>query len=235
MASAATAAGHQRELSTPGVAVDGAGNLYIADTYNRRIRKVTPGGIITTVAGNGNGGYSGDGGPATSAELFEPYGRGGGWRRQPLHRGHNQQPHPQGDAGRDHHHRGGQRNLRLQRRQAARPPARNLLIPTGVAVDGAGNLYIADADNQRIRKVTPGGTITTVAGGTYGYSGDGGPATSAELYEPTRRGGGWRRQPLHRGLRQPAHPQGGCLRRALAHLPQHQCRRCQPSAGRHAC
>src|SRR5207247_6363689 len=58
--------------------------------------------------------------------------------------------------------------------------------PTGVAVDGAGNLFIADTFNQRIRKVTLEGTITTVAGnGTFGFSGDGGLATSAQLYFPT--------------------------------------------------
>jgi uncharacterized protein (TIGR03437 family) len=109
-----------------GVAVDSAGNLYIADTNNNRIRKVS-GGIITTVAGNGTPGFSGDSGPATSIQLS---------------------------------------------------------APSGVAVDSAGNLYIADTNNNRIRKVS-GGIITTVAGnGTLGFSGDGGPATSAQLKEP---------------------------------------------------
>ena len=104
--------------------MDGAGNLFIVDTYNNRIRKVTPAGIISTVAGNGNHGYSGDGGPAISAEINLPY---------------------------------------------------------GVAVDVAGNLFIADTGNQRIRKVTPAGIITTIAGnGNEGYSGDGGPAARAQ-------------------------------------------------------
>ncbi len=124
------------ELSAPDtVAVDSSGNLYIADLYTSRIRKVTAStGIITTVAGNGQQGYSGDGGPATSAELFQPF---------------------------------------------------------GVAVDASGNLYIADFYTNRVRMVTPGGTITTVAGNGYGedtgnggYSGDGGPATTAELWWP---------------------------------------------------
>jgi sugar lactone lactonase YvrE len=117
------------QLASPiGVAVDPAGNLYIADSDNGRIRKVTAGGVISTVAGNGTDDYSGDGGPATAAQL----------------------------AG-----------------------------PAGVAVDTAGNLYIADTGNRRIRKVTAGGVINTVAGnGTDGYSGDGGPATAAQLAGP---------------------------------------------------
>ena len=95
---------------------------------NSRVRKVTPAGIISTVAGNGTPDYSGDGGAATSAELNQP---------------------------------------------------------AGVAVDGLGNLYIADTSNNRIRKVTPAGIISTVAGnGTPDYSGDGGTATSAELNQP---------------------------------------------------
>ena len=113
-----------------GVAVDGAGNVYIADIENNRVRKVTAStGVITTVVGNGTGGYSGDGGPATGAELS---------------------------------------------------------TPTHIVVDGAGNLYIADMDNNCVREVQAStGVITTVAGnGTGGYSGDGGPATIAELYMP---------------------------------------------------
>jgi sugar lactone lactonase YvrE len=115
------------QLDSPvGVAVDSAGNLYIADSQNNRIRKVSN-GVITTVAGNGESGFSGDGGPATRARLFKP---------------------------------------------------------TGVAVDPAGNLYIADTANSRVRKVSRG-VITTVAGnGTIGFSGDGGPATSAQLIRP---------------------------------------------------
>lgn len=112
-----------------GVAVDGAGNLYIADLLNQRIRKVDTTGTITTVAGSGTYGFSGDGGPAISASLGSP---------------------------------------------------------DGVAVDEAGNLYIADLYNRRVRKVDSGGMISTVAGnGAYGFSGDGGPATSASLSSPT--------------------------------------------------
>ena len=119
------------ELSNPSrVAVDGAGNLYIADEGNQRIREVNvASGIITTVAGNGTNGYSGDTAGATSAELSYPY---------------------------------------------------------AVAVDGTGNIYIADTGNARIRKVNVStGIITTVVGnGTAGYSGDGTAATSAEISSP---------------------------------------------------
>jgi uncharacterized protein (TIGR03437 family) len=116
-------------LASPtGIAVDAAGNLYIADTLNHRVRRVTAGGIITTVAGNGLRGFAGDGGPATAAFLDEPY---------------------------------------------------------GVAVDTAGNLFIADSSNNRIRKVTTNGAISTLAGnGRYAYAGDGGPATNASLAFP---------------------------------------------------
>ncbi|MFF3270955.1 NHL repeat-containing protein [Streptomyces chrestomyceticus] len=117
------------QLNNPAsVAVDDAGNLYIADMNNHRIRKVTPNGIITTVAGNGQAGYVSDGGPATATQLNTPH---------------------------------------------------------GVAVDGQGNLYIADWGNHRIRKVDANGIITTVAGnGQAGYGSDGGPATATKLYYP---------------------------------------------------
>ena len=168
------------------VAIDIGGNLYIADTYNNRVRKVTPGGVITTVAGNGTLGYSGDGGAATSAELALPWGLAidaigdlyiadyGNMRVRMVTPGGiistvagNGTGGFSGDGG----------------------PATSaeLLYPNGVAVDSSGNLYIADYQNQRIRKVTAAGIISTIAGdGTAGYSGDGGAATSAELNFPTR-------------------------------------------------
>jgi sugar lactone lactonase YvrE len=121
-----------------GLAVDAAGNLFIADSGNHVIRKIAPDGIITTVAGTGNRGFSGDGGSAKRARLN---------------------------------------------------------TPTAVAVDARGNLYIADTLNHRIRKVNRAGTIVTVAGngavstvghgtGGFGFSGDGGPAASAQLSIP---------------------------------------------------
>ena len=110
-----------------GLALDNAGNLYIADSGNRRVRKVTSAGIISTIAGTGVQGFSGDGGPATSAQLNTP----------------------------------------------------------ASIIFSAGNLYIADSSNQRIRRISSDGTITTVAGnGVTGFSGDGGPATGASLAFP---------------------------------------------------
>ncbi|HLK66507.1 MAG TPA: IPT/TIG domain-containing protein [Bryobacteraceae bacterium] len=115
-------------LNSPsGIAFDHNGNLYIADALNNRVRKVS-GGIITTVAGNGNAGFSGDGGPATQAMLNSPF---------------------------------------------------------NVAVDNAGNLFITDTFNYRIRKVTNGVITTVVGNGTAGFSGDGGQATAAMLNIPS--------------------------------------------------
>ena len=108
-----------------GICSDGAGNVYVMEEYDSRIRKITPTGIITTIAGNGTLGFSGDGGPATAAEFYAD----------------------------------------------------------GLNCDFAGNLYLGDWDNGRIRKVDAStGIITTIAGnGTFTTSGDGGPAVAAGL------------------------------------------------------
>jgi len=170
-----------------GVAVDGSGNIYIADAYNNRIRKVDAGTqTITTVAGNGSSGYSGDGGPATSAALNRPEGvavdasgniyiadRVNGCIRK-VDAASGTITTVAGNGGVGYSGDGG--------------PATSatLYYPPGVALDGSGNIYIADSSNGRIRQVDArNGIITTVAGnGSAGYSGDGGPATSAGLYFP---------------------------------------------------
>jgi sugar lactone lactonase YvrE len=113
--------------SVTGIAVDGLGNRYVASSSQHRVYKIAVNGTISTVAGNGIAGYSGDNGPATAAQLNSP---------------------------------------------------------RGVAVDSAGDLYIADSANSRIRKVS-GGVITTFAGdGVAGFSGDSGPAVSARFNNP---------------------------------------------------
>jgi streptogramin lyase len=117
-------------LNTPmSVALDSQGNLYVSDSSNCRIRKIKTTGVITTFAGTGFCGYSGDGGQAHSAKLHYPF---------------------------------------------------------GIAFDTQGNLLVADSGNDAIRRITPKGIITTIAGtGNAGYSGDGGPATQATLYFPS--------------------------------------------------
>ena len=161
-----------------GVAVDAAGNLYIADTANQRIRKVSN-GVITTVAGNGASGFSGDNGPATSAELNFPSGIAVDAA------GNLYIPEPYNNR------------IRKVSNTVITSVVGNSLIgdngpatsaelnfPEGIAVDAAGNLYIADVGNSRIRKIS-NGVITTAAGnGTMGFSGDNGPATTAQLANP---------------------------------------------------
>ncbi len=178
--SAATSA----ELNRPtGVAVDGSGNIYIADSLNNRIRVVKSGGSISTFAGNGGYSYSGDGGPATSAQMNSPHGvaadsagnyyiadSGNNVVRKVSAGGTITTLAGNGTAG-----FGG---------DGSAATSAQLSGPQGVAVDGAGNVYIADTGNSRVREVS-GGTITTVAGnGTPGFGGDGGAATSAKLYSP---------------------------------------------------
>jgi sugar lactone lactonase YvrE len=125
--SQATSAGLKSPIE---VTVDVSGTLYIVDGQDNRIRKVTPAGIISTVAGNGSEGFAGDGGPATQAKLAYPH---------------------------------------------------------GLAVDPSGNLYIGDSRNGRIRKVTQAGIITTFAGnGATTNSGDGGSALAAGIAYPTK-------------------------------------------------
>ncbi len=173
------------EVGNPyGIAVDGLGNVFISDTSNHRVREVSAAtGIITTVAGTGTSGYSGDGSAATSAEITNPRGiavdatdnlyiadYGNERIRKVSNTGIITTVAGNGSAG--------------YNGDNIAATSAELNVPLGVAVDAAGDLYIADAGNNRVREVTAAtGTITTVAGnGAAGFSGDNGAATSAELY-----------------------------------------------------
>lgn len=162
-------------------AFDNAGNIYISDAGNHVIRKINTAGIITTVAGNGTFGYSGDGGPARSAQILP-------------------RDIAVDNAG----------NIYISDGQSRiRKVSTNGIITTiagtgnfgfsgdggpaiaanidvsGIAVDNSGNIYFTDVNTDRIRKINTAGIISTIAGiGTEGYSGDGGPAISAALKEP---------------------------------------------------
>ncbi|MFF9410829.1 NHL repeat-containing protein [Streptomyces anandii] len=166
------------------VAVDSAGNLYIAEASNHRVRKVTPGGIITTVAGNGQGGFVSDGGPAVATKIYNPHGvavDGSGNLYIADYSNHRvRKVTPDGIittvAG------NGQPGFVSDGGPAV---ATKLNAPIGVAVDRSGNLYIADYSNHRVRKVAPDGIITTVAGnGQGGFVSDGGPAVATKIYYP---------------------------------------------------
>ncbi len=166
-----------------GIVLDGAGNLYITDIVNQRIRKVDPAGTISTIAGGGLT-SPGEGGPATEASLNLPYdismdGTGNIYiadRNNHRIRKVNLSGIISTVAG------NGERGFSSDDSLATDT---SLSSPSGVFVDGAGNIYIADASNNRIRKVTPSGIISTVAGnGERDFSGDGGPATDASLNFP---------------------------------------------------
>lgn len=178
---AATAAA----MSYPnGVAVDGAGNLFVADTNNHRVRKVDGAGTITTVAGSGTPGYTGDGGAATAATLDTPYavavdGMGNLYVAE-----YGNDVIRKVDSGGTISTMAGNGSPGFSGDGGAATAAQ-LANPTGVILDGGGNLYIVDSYNQRVRMVDPGGTITTVAGdGNMGFAGDGGPATAGRFSSP---------------------------------------------------
>ena len=170
--------------STRNVAIDSGGNLYIADFGNSRIRKVSAAGMITTVAGNGDPVFSGDGGPATDASLRFPQGvdiRGFG--NLYIADRENHRIRKVGTDGIITTVAGnGNRGFSGDGGPAT---SASLNLPHSVVVDAGGNLYIADEFNHRVRRVGSDGVITTVAGnGISGFSGDGGPATDASLRRP---------------------------------------------------
>ncbi len=170
-----------------GVALDAAGNLYVADKEHDRIRRITPAGLISTVAGTATRGYrvSDEGAAAASAQLNRPNtltldGAGNLYIA---------------DTGNNRVRRVNTAGVittvagtgtAAYRASDEGVPATSAQIssPAAVAFDSAGNLYIADTSNHRIRKVDTAGMITTVAGTTQGFSGDDGPATLAQLDFP---------------------------------------------------
>ncbi len=166
------------------VAMDGAGGFYIADSANACVRRVDASGVIRTVAGNGTLGFSGDGGAATNAQLLNPAGVA-------VDRsGHLFISDEDNNCVREVGANGiittiaGNGVMSYWGDGAAATNA-NLSGPAGLAVDGSGNLYIADQGNNAIRQVSTNGIIATVAGtGANGFSGDGGPATAASLSNP---------------------------------------------------
>jgi uncharacterized protein (TIGR03437 family) len=167
-----------------GLAVDRAGNLYISDTDFHRVRKVSPAGIVTTVAGNGSAGFSGDGGPAAAAQLNLPYGLAvdpaGSLYIADLGNHRVRRVGPDGViatlAGTGTKGFGGEGG------PASRAP---LMSPRNLAADAAGAIYISEFEGHRVRRVTPDGTISTVAGtGVAGFSGDGFAARTAQLGYP---------------------------------------------------
>jgi len=175
-------------LNSPtGIAVDTAGNLYFADTGNNRVCKIS-GGALTVVAGTGEVGNSGDGASATSAKLNHPTGvavSGDGATIYIADRGNNRIRKVA--SGTISHFAGAANGTSGFGGDGAAATSALLNAPTGVALDGAGNVLVADTDNERIRKITVGdGLIATIAGnGNAGNSGDSGAATSATLDTPT--------------------------------------------------
>src|ERR1022692_190075 len=174
------------ELNEPiGVAVDSTGNLFIADYANRRIREMKTSGLIITVAGNGTYGYSGDGGVATNAELFNPTDVAvDATGNLFIADFNNNRIREVGTNGIITTVAGNGTNGFSGDGSAATNA--EFYYAASVAVDTTGNLFIADSQNNRIRKVGTNGIISTVAGnGGYGDFGDGGPATNAELSIPS--------------------------------------------------
>jgi sugar lactone lactonase YvrE len=173
----------QAELSFPNaVAEDRAGNLYVIDTGNNRVRKVNAKGIIKTYVGTGVAGFGGDGGPATKAEISDSSGGyvdasdnlliadSGNQRVRAVNTSDIINTIAGGGSAGD------------------KGPAKKALLsyPVGVAIDGSGNLFIADSGTPVIREVSAKGIITTVAGsGSEGFSGDNGPALKADFFGPS--------------------------------------------------
>jgi sugar lactone lactonase YvrE len=167
--------------SPEGVAVDGAGNVYIADTHNHEIEKVTPAGVLSVIAGTGTDGPP-TAGPATSSDLNYPNGVAvDGAGNVYIADTFNNQIEKVTPAG--------SLSVIAGTGTAGSPIAgpatsSHLHFPNGVAVDGAGNVYIADTNNSEIEKVTPAGSLSVIAGTGIPAAPTAGPATSSNLHFP---------------------------------------------------
>jgi hypothetical protein len=165
------------------VALDGAGDLFITDLANSVVREVSPAGVMSTFAGDGTVGATGDGGPATAAKFSVPYAVVADGTGDVFIADSGNNVVRKVTAGTITRFAG---NYTAGLSGDGGPASSaQLHNPSALAIDSAGNLYIADTWNSRVRKVTPGGVISTYAGSTPGNSGDGGPATSAQLSEPS--------------------------------------------------
>jgi len=171
-----------------GIAIDAAGNIYIAETLGSRIRRIDSAGVIRAFAGNGLPLLSGDGGPAVNAGIFFP---GGGGHQGLAVDAAGDLLFADTGNGRIRKISGGTISSVAGTTNFAFSgdggPALSaqLSMPSGIAIDGAGNIYVADRNNGRIRKIDSAGVITTVAGNGPGvFGGDGGPATNANISLP---------------------------------------------------
>ena len=166
------------------VTLDATGNLYIADSGNNRIRKVDATGTITTIAGNGTQGSTGDGEPAISAELFDPMdmavdGSGNVYIADYV----NNRIRKVDGSGNMSTFAG--IGIAGWAGDSAAATNANIYEPSGIVIDAAGNIYFSDLANGRVRKVDPTGMITTYVGdGRPTFGGDNGPATDASLWFP---------------------------------------------------
>lgn len=162
-------------IQAEGIAADNSGNIYVSDAGNHRVRCIAPSGLIRTIAGNGAAGFSGDNGPASSAQLNSPYGLAfdfaGNLYIADLGNARIRRISPSGIistvAGGGSLPAGG-------KNEGSIATLLSFIAPRNIAIDGTGILYISDFGAQRVYKMTTDGTLTTLAGtGTAGYSGDG--------------------------------------------------------------